>query len=401
MRMFSQNASPLPSTSSSALSTPTNSLSLWWQRVQSSNSFRWFQRLLRVGRVAFIVISVYGIGVQSGYMKYANYPEETETEMILSTLPTNTTMEQIQHMNSLVHSREYKRVQRIMENVLRSARAAIETRLQILDPVMDAEQYELLIHAKKKLSGHWDLVMFPSNDVNAYVSGVCPKKIFLFTGLLKALHPTDDELAVVIGHEISHIILAHNESNADFTAFLLALQLLVFSFVDPLGVSVMVFDYITDLLRKGISASYSRSNENEADALGIEIAANACYDVVHGIGVMQKLAMVAQHIPIPHPLKHASDDISNVSHDNSIMLPKRSSTSWFDSHPSSEDRYDTLQKKVYEMIREYPGNQTTPSFPNQKLRYRKPPHCTMVLDFYRSYAALSDQVMYKSKIELE
>lgn len=50
-----------------------------------------------------------------------------------------------------------------------------------------------------------------NDSVNAFA--MPGGKIAVYTGLLKTIKPTDDELAAVIGHEIAHTLREHFEKS--------------------------------------------------------------------------------------------------------------------------------------------------------------------------------------------
>jgi Zn-dependent protease with chaperone function len=359
----------------------------------------WYiRRGIRVVQVSVIAYSIYSLGYQLGVMETAQFPLETEQKMIEAALPLGSaTKEELERFVTIENTPEYQRVKKVLHRVLSSARDILEERIKGLDPTTEGELRERLLVGHQKLNGNWNLVLFPSNDVNAFVTGLCPRKVFVFTGLLEQVHPTDDELAVILSHELSHIILGHNEGKGGSAAFLLSLQLVLLSLVDPLGISALFYDYLANILRKIVDASYSRTIETEADLLGVEITANACFDIRKGVGVMQKLAMVSQNITIDpshhshtQPYRHIqkideptsesksdkstpvdglpSDPLSKVQNgiENVVeiissqpTLPKRVATSWLDSHPSSTERFEFLQLVAEKMIAEFQEDYTT------------------------------------------
>lgn len=339
----------------------------------------WFvRRGIRFAQVGVIAYTIYGVGYQLGLMQAIQFPADTERSMLLSVLPlSSATEEEIARFKAISKTNEYQRVSAIMHKVVASAQSILQQRLNELDEQADEELRERLSLGLRRLEGDWELVLFPRREVNAFVSSVCPRKIFLFTGLLDLVHPTDDELAMILGHELSHIALGHNEKKGDTAVFLLALQLMLLTLVDPTGLSAIFYDYLANLLRQLIDASHSRLVEVEADTLGLEITANACFDIRKGVVIMQKLAMVSQEIPVlPHHSdvyvhKHATTQSSHDSLNHEAgsavdgvaktlkdfeaahRLPKHVPTSWLDTHPSSTERFDALKTMAEEMIVEF------------------------------------------------
>eukprot|EP00967_Tisochrysis_lutea_P081626 scaffold112758_cov29-Tisochrysis_lutea.AAC.2 len=62
--------------------------------------------------------------------------------------------------------------------------------------------------------------LYPSTPqaINAFVSPYCPRHVFVHEGLMNELRPTDDELAFLIAHEVSHVIHAHADETLARTA---------------------------------------------------------------------------------------------------------------------------------------------------------------------------------------
>ena len=119
-----------------------------------------------------------------------------------------------------------------------------------------------------------------SDEVNAFV--LANGKVYVFTGMLKAIN-NDNELAGVLGHEIAHAIMNHSAEmmslSGFFNVFSLAVLTLIWTVVPS---DMLAFGFslaqnaVEDLL---LNLPYSRKLENEADEVGLLLAARACYDV--------------------------------------------------------------------------------------------------------------------------
>ena len=109
---------------------------------------------------------------------------------------------------------------------------------------------------------------------NAFVTG--GKYIYVFTGLIEKASG-DDELAFVLGHELGHSLLQHNERREDDTSTTIA---------DLLALGALLAGGNTRenlaLFSTALSSSYSQIDEQEADAIGVAIAARAGFDPLRG-----------------------------------------------------------------------------------------------------------------------
>lgn len=123
----------------------------------------------------------------------------------------------------------------------------------------------------------WSIkVIDDPKTVNAFC--MAGGKMAIFTGLIEKTHATDDELAQVMGHEIAHALAGHT---AEKMSVKLASDLVV-AVIAASGRSPQDQQNrqnIGNLLTStGVTLPNSRQAEDEADKLGIELAARAGYD---------------------------------------------------------------------------------------------------------------------------
>jgi predicted Zn-dependent protease len=112
--------------------------------------------------------------------------------------------------------------------------------------------------------------------------------VFVLEGFFRELEPNDDELAMVIAHELSHIVHAHGEKKNDLGAGMAMLQLLVLSCVDPTGLVELALLATLQGLSFAWGRSYSRLHEAEADETGMHIVTRACFDPRRAAAMMAK-----------------------------------------------------------------------------------------------------------------
>ena len=139
---------------------------------------------------------------------------------------------------------------------------------------------------------HWEVHVLKSDEVNAWC--MAGGKMAVYTGLLQKIQPTDDELAAVMGHEISHALLSHQAEKisraqmqkAGITAGVLAGAL----FGVNLGGMATLADSVATL---GLQLPNSREAESEADKVGIELAAKAGFNPEAAVTLWQKMIKVS------------------------------------------------------------------------------------------------------------
>jgi predicted Zn-dependent protease len=114
--------------------------------------------------------------------------------------------------------------------------------------------------------------------INAYCSG---KKIVIFEGLISTLK-SDDELAMILAHEIGHAVRNHVAKSmlASIPGLILGIGL---SVVTGVNVTQPVMDITTK--------PYARSLETEADFIGTLLAYEAGYDPLILPKVMERIAI--------------------------------------------------------------------------------------------------------------
>jgi len=112
-------------------------------------------------------------------------------------------------------------------------------------------------------------------------------KMAIYSGLIEQLKATDDEIAQVMGHEISHALANHSAERMSIAmANNLALEL--FKQTGSQAVSSMA----SAAAQVAITLPNSRTAESEADKIGIELAARAGYDPNAAVTLWQKMAKV-------------------------------------------------------------------------------------------------------------
>jgi Zn-dependent protease with chaperone function len=130
----------------------------------------------------------------------------------------------------------------------------------------------------------WEVEVIASDQINAFC--MPGGKIAFFTGILDKLKLSDDEAAMIMGHEMAHALREHarervGKGNATSIGLRLGAQLL------GLGdVGAVAADLGTQLL----TLKYGRDDETEADLVGLELAARSAYNPSASVSLWQKMA---------------------------------------------------------------------------------------------------------------
>ena len=135
----------------------------------------------------------------------------------------------------------------------------------------------------------WEINLIGSTQINAFC--MPGGKIAFYHGILDKLQLTDDEVAMVMGHEIAHALREHarermgkSEATNVLATIGSALASAYFK-VDP-----SVTDAVARQGANLLTLKFSREDETEADLVGMELAARAGYNPRSGVTLWQKMS---------------------------------------------------------------------------------------------------------------
>ena len=129
----------------------------------------------------------------------------------------------------------------------------------------------------------WEVNLIGSNQLNAWC--MPGGKIAFYTGILDQLKLTDDEVAMIMGHEMAHALREHArermaKSKATGMGLSVASQLLG---LGQLG------DVAANMGTQLLTLKYGRDDETEADLVGLEIAARAGFKPEASVQLWKKM----------------------------------------------------------------------------------------------------------------
>ena len=142
----------------------------------------------------------------------------------------------------------------------------------------------------------WEVNLIGSKQINAYC--MPGGKIAFYTGILRTLQLTDDEAAMVMGHEMAHALREHaRERMGKSTVTTGAARLGGALLSGWLGIDPNLTDMVAQQGANLLSLKFGREDESEADLVGMEIAARAGYDPRAGITLWEKMGAANKGAP--------------------------------------------------------------------------------------------------------
>jgi predicted Zn-dependent protease len=169
---------------------------------------------------------------------------------------------------------------------------------------------------------NWQVNLLGSKQVNAFC--MPGGRIAFFSGILTTLKLTDDEVAAIMGHEITHALREHGrEQQGKSTATSWAARLAGFGLSAYLGVDPRGIDMVAQQGAQLASLKFSRDDEREADLVGLDLAARAGFDPRAGVALWQKMAQQNQREPIALLSTHpgGQERINQINVHMNVLLP--------------------------------------------------------------------------------
>jgi predicted Zn-dependent protease len=139
-------------------------------------------------------------------------------------------------------------------------------------------------------SGPWEVRVFQDDTANAFA--LPGRKIGVHTGLLKVAK-NQDQLATVLGHEVGHVLARHGaERVSDQMATELAASgvgAVLGAVGDPNSPSHGLAMAALGVGAQGMVLKFSRTQESEADLLGLDVMAKAGFDPRESVPLWQNM----------------------------------------------------------------------------------------------------------------
>lgn len=173
--------------------------------------------------------------------------------------------------------------------------------------------------------GQWEIVVFEDESLNAFA--LPGSKVGVYTGLINMVD-NQSQLAAVIGHEIGHVLAKHsNERLSQETAMSQGLSVVGAVVGTPTSALGQVGMAALGLgAEYGVLLPYGRTQESEADVMGLELMAKAGFDPRQSVTLWQKMSQASQGQEPPE---------------------------FMSTHPANASRIDELSRNMPKALQQY------------------------------------------------
>ena len=165
----------------------------------------------------------------------------------------------------------------------------------------------------------WSVNLIGTGELNAFC--MPGGKICFYDGILRKLRLDDDEVAMIMGHEVAHALLEHARERMGKT--------MVTRGAIELGAALFGLGNVgrtaADMGSQLLTLRFSRDDESEADALGLRLAARAGYRPAAGISLWKKMMGANKGAP----------------------------PQWLSTHPSGDSRIREIEARLARVMPDY------------------------------------------------
>lgn len=148
----------------------------------------------------------------------------------------------------------------------------------------------------------WEVIALQSDEINAFC--MPGGKIAFYTGILDKLKLSDDEVAMIMGHEMAHALREHARERMGKTAATRVGANLLSSL---LGLG-NTGDAVLGIGGQLLTMKFGREDESESDLIGMDLAARAGYNPTAGVSLWQKMAAASKGAPPQFLSTHPSSN---------------------------------------------------------------------------------------------
>ncbi|WP_439257608.1 M48 family metallopeptidase [Lonepinella sp. BR2271] len=168
----------------------------------------------------------------------------------------------------------------------------------------------------------WEVNVVKSNELNAWA--MPGGKMLFFTGIVDRLKLNDNEIATIMGHEMSHVLLEHGWKGENLKQWTrIFTDTSKFEQPTDIGGAVVGLAQATIALAVniGVENTFSRSQESDADKLGLMLMAKSGYNPKDAPNLWKKF------------------NIANKDSDSKFKQ-------LLSTHPTHESRYKAMEENL-------------------------------------------------------
>lgn len=214
-------------------------------------------------------------------------------------------------------------------------------------------------------SWNWEVNVIDDPDVvNAFC--MAGGKMAIYTGIVKKLDLTDDEMAQIMGHEIAHAISSHTAEKMSVQVAGNAAAAAIAAASKPKD-RRLVNSALSLAAHALITLPNSRQAESEADRIGVELAARAGYAPKASISLWEKmqsldkgtgrLEFTSTHPSHENRIKDLESlkSAMNTIYENGTRTADDNIVSWATSSRNSDQKSKSIKQRdfhVAERLRE-------------------------------------------------
>ncbi|ELU06397.1 hypothetical protein CAPTEDRAFT_112381 [Capitella teleta] len=211
----------------------------------------------------------------------------------------------------------------VKDNVVPATNAVYGLLVKVAQRIVDNNQDIDLLQRQK-----WTLIVVDSPEENAFV--LPTGQIFVYTGIMKSVK-TESQLAFMLSHELAHVILNHTAEKIStcqlIDKMIILLLAMLWFFIPTDGIAVITQAFFKKVVDLMLHLPYSRALETEADEVGLQLVAKACYDVRQS-SVFWNVMALQSELP-----------------GQEGQIPE-----WLSTHPNHENRASRLDELIPEAI---------------------------------------------------
>ncbi len=288
---------------------------------------KWLVLVIKLVRIPILLLGVYSIGQNQAVIDYSRNPNAMRQDICLKLLKgmgaADSSQVQVMGEDSLPQiksegeiaidgsdrsgygpdaNREIQLInfagvsQRIVKSAKGYVAAELKRQVKAQNDQNDYDEYEeysrwKMAHERLGMQSgiNWSFVLVNVETPKVLISEYLPNTIFITRGLLDGYISNEHELSLILAHAISLLIEGEESEENYVKKFLEIVEILILA-VDPTEgfLSIFVMASIA-LIKNYLLAGLRWENEQQADRLGMKLAAMACFDTQKSTQVMQKL----------------------------------------------------------------------------------------------------------------